>query len=181
MVATRAVDRCGPGHVPTPLNPTGTEDGQAGERITRCTSWRCSGTILLPRRQAPGTMRWTLMRCLPPSADQAGSCPCAGAGSVAHRGADRRQCAGRPVSRRNLAAAQGTTSLERHGAGDRSAQDIQHSPSSSRCSRRRADGRQDWPTVGLVVGLSLMWSAPAGCHQYTELKCILMVLVVVGY
>ena len=29
VVATRAaVDRCGPGHVPTPLSPTGTEDGQ---------------------------------------------------------------------------------------------------------------------------------------------------------
>ena len=29
MVATRAaVDRCGPGHVTTPLNPTGTEEGQ---------------------------------------------------------------------------------------------------------------------------------------------------------
>ena len=31
VVATRAaVDRCGPGHVVTPLRPTGTEEGQGG-------------------------------------------------------------------------------------------------------------------------------------------------------
>ena len=40
MVATRAaVDRCGPGHVATPLSPTGTEDGQGrggGFRIELC-------------------------------------------------------------------------------------------------------------------------------------------------
>ena len=58
----------------------------------------------------------------------------AGEGSAKHRGADRRQCAGRAVSRcscavggaglgarPNLAAAHGATSHARHGAGDRSA------------------------------------------------------------
>ena len=40
MVATRAaVDRCGPGHVTTPLSPTGTEEGQGrggGFRVELC-------------------------------------------------------------------------------------------------------------------------------------------------
>ena len=35
VVATRAVDRCGPGHVATPVSPTGTEEGQGGRRGSR--------------------------------------------------------------------------------------------------------------------------------------------------
>ena len=41
-----------------------------GRRITRCTSRRRSGRILLPRRQALSTFLWTSKMCLPPAPGQ---------------------------------------------------------------------------------------------------------------
>ena len=70
MVATRtAVDRCGPGHVTTPLSPTGTEQGQGrggGFRVELCSEDPEASRPT--RRQAPCTIRWTWMTCLPPVA-----------------------------------------------------------------------------------------------------------------
>ena len=37
-----------------------------GRRISSCTARRCSGRILLPRRQAQSTLPWMSMMCLPP-------------------------------------------------------------------------------------------------------------------
>ena len=55
-----------PGHVRAPRRPTGTDDGQEREVGTSCTTRPSSGRILLPRWQAPSTLPWTWMRCLPP-------------------------------------------------------------------------------------------------------------------
>ena len=46
--------------------PTGTDDGQERGVGTRCTTRLSSGRTPLPRRQAPSTLPWTSMRCLPP-------------------------------------------------------------------------------------------------------------------
>ena len=60
-------------------------------RITRCTSRRRSGRILLPWRQALSTFPWTSKMCLPPAPGQTGCLPCLDRRSGvlrAHRGAD---------------------------------------------------------------------------------------------
>ena len=91
--------------------------------------------------------------------------------AVAHRRADRRQCRRLPCqtldltrvvggaglgARPNLAAAHGATSQARHGAGDRSAQDLVSSSTFSGCSRRHADGGTvGGSAVGLPVDCSL--------------------------
>ena len=61
-----------------------------GRRITRCTSRRRSGRILLPRRQALSTFPWTSKMCLPPAPGQTGCLPCLGRMSG---------CCGTPLSR----------------------------------------------------------------------------------
>ena len=62
VAAARASERRnGVCRVNSPRSPTGTDEGKGRGRGTSCTSRRRSGSIPLPRRQAPCTFRWPWM------------------------------------------------------------------------------------------------------------------------
>ena len=109
-LATRAAaDRCGPGHVATPLSPTGTEEGQAGEEESEL---RCTAKVRKTPPRQPVLFQPARRRARREAACQPGRAAGAtGAGPEAHHGAHCRLsllCSHGADPRRSCAADSGT-------------------------------------------------------------------------